>query len=610
MGNVLTRLQGLKNVSGRRVMPGAEFLEQLEDELPDVSGTAQPLPNFANFQSPTSNEPEPDLGGELTPQSYDVRANTVEVPEQEAPQEEEGFWSRFGRALAFQTGNTQAPKSNPPIETRQVERSEGLNPNEQPIQAEEPQSANSSIWSSIGNALKEYIQPFGTEAHTYGSKESPNAKLLQKTQMMAQGITNPEEKLAQDAQAQQAQEAQVMAEVEAGQENPMAHIVYGATDLAANQPSLNETFKEITGQDFTQQIKDETARYEKVLADLESNNEAEMAGYDEQLNRIKERIESNATTDMDKWYVGLALLMPVILGAIYGKGAALGALGGGAKGIADVYGNRIKNTREDEQLLTDINKLKGQNEVRKGEIELEKLKIPAAVQKNLPKDEKEFLKGKREVSWTDPVSGEQMVGIEVKPGLVAKPEFVSDKDELKEMRKEAVEIGKAIVPTKDINKLTKDIIFLSSKLKDKNLVGQAFASYINGKNPGLSTKFGEEIEFEGRKVNSIVALEHKLKLLTDAYRQAKGMRALTNTVQDHIEGLFRNPAASFQSYKDTIDQMLYTRDLTQQRLANTADAGGFVPEFLLQEFGKENKKVYDELNYNEGEQLSDQLLRG
>ena len=107
----------------------------------------------------------------------------------------------------------------------------------------------------------------------------------------------------------------------------------------------------------------------------------------------------------------------------------------------------------------------------------------------------------------------------------------------------------------------------------------------------------------------MVALEHKMKLLTDAYRAAKGMRALTNTVQDHIESLFRNPSQSFQSYKDTIDQMLYTRQLLQERLAHTAEAGGFVPDFLMKKFAEENKGVYNKKKKKEAEKYSDQLLR-
>jgi len=589
IGNIVSRLQGLKNVRPRRVMPGAEFLEALEEPGTDVRGTAQPMP-------PLKNLPEEDLGGELTPQSYDVRANSVQNPQQPD-------YSRLGQALA--PASVEPPVSSP-VETQQVEAQEGLNPNQAEIDKAISQYPNFDVFSAMGNALKEYISPFGTQAHTYGTQEAPNRQIVENAQMKAQGI-NPQEQ----AQAQQMQEAQFQAKIDEAQQNPMAHIVYGATDRAANMPELQAEFQQITGQDFTQQIKDETARYEKVLSDLESNNEAEMAGYDEQMNRIKERIESNSATDMDKYFVGLALLMPVLLGAIYGKGAALGALGGGAQGIANVLGNRMKNVREDEELLADIGKLRGQNELRKGEIELEKLKIPQEVRKNLPKDEQEFLKGKNAVTWTDPNTGEQMTGVQIKPGLVARPEFITDATELKEMRKEAIDIGQAMVPTKDINKLTKDIIYLSDTLDDngKNLIGDAFKSAIAGKNPGLATKFGKEIEFEGRKVNSMVALEHKLSLLADAYRQAKGMQAFTKTVKGHFDQLFRNPEASFQSYKDTIDQMLYTRSLLQDRIVNMADASGFAPEFVMKEIGEENRDLYNKLNTKEAENYSDKLLR-
>ena len=141
-------------------------------------------------------------------------------------------------------------------------------------------------------------------------------------------------------------------------------------------------------------------------------------------------------------------------------------------------------------------------------------------------------------------------------------------------------------------------------------MGDALRSVINGKSPGLATKTGKMIDYDGRKVNSYVVLEHKLKLLTDAYRQAKGMRALTNTVQDHIDSLFRNPAASFQSYDDTIDQMLYTRDLAQSRLLNTVESAGFAPEFVSEMLQPSSKSVYNNLNTRSGEKEASELLRG
>jgi hypothetical protein len=600
IADALSKLQNLRGVTGRKkVLPGAQFAQEMENPPVDLSGTYLPPPGVGEM-----NLPEADLGGELTSQSYDVRANTVgalDMTEEQIPQEEENLFTRFGRALAMQTHNTPNPQSAP-IETKEVEAQEGILP------AQEQQYPNTALWENLGNALSEYTKPMGTESWLYGTGDSENRKLIERAQLKTQGI-DPDQYAAQQQESHAAEQAKFQADMDKAQQNPMEHIVYGATDRAAKMPEIKTEVKKITGIDFTDQIAEMTSKYEKILSDQENLNNEEMVGYDDQMKRINQRILENQATDADKLYIGLALLMPVLVGAMFGKEAAIGALAGGAKGIGDVYGNRIKNAREDEELLANINKLKGQNELKKSELELEKLKIPKLIQDSLPKDEKEYLVGKNEVKWTDPKTGEEQVGIEIKPGLVARPEFVSNKEELKEMRKEAGDIGEAMTATQDINKLTKDIIFLSSKLKDKNLVGQAMTSYLNGKDPGLAAKFGEEIEFEGRKVNSMIALEHKLKLLVDAYRQAKGMKALTNTVQEHIDGLFRNPSTSFQSYRDTIDQMLYTRDLAQKRLLNTVTSAGFVPEFLMEQFGKENKGVYDQLNNKEGEKLSSQLLR-
>jgi hypothetical protein len=58
LGNVISRLQGLKNVRPRKVMPGAEFIEKLAPDEPEFDGISQPLPEFSNFNPPAANLPE------------------------------------------------------------------------------------------------------------------------------------------------------------------------------------------------------------------------------------------------------------------------------------------------------------------------------------------------------------------------------------------------------------------------------------------------------------------------------------------------------------------------------------------------------------------------
>jgi len=622
VGNIMTRLQGLKNVGKRRVMEPPEVLQDLDESDVDVSGTAQPqpLPDFGNF---LPNTPQTEMGGELTAQSYDVRANTATPP----PEEEEEGWGSSLRKLGSNLANYMKEgwtpgisdetrqrmgikplAQTPPIATQQVDEAEGLPP-VTASQEVQQQEESPGLFGTIGKGIKDYLKPFGTEGHWYGEPTPENAQLMENAQLRAQGH-NPDEYRAQQAEAKQKQQEEVKARAEKALENPTSTVVYGASDMVANQPELKAQFNKITGMDFTDEIAKQTSEYEKVLDDMDNVNNQEMQGYTDQEKRILQRIQNNEATDADKYFIGLAVLMPLIVGAFFGKQAALGALGGGAKGFADILGRRGKENMENEKLLADIQQNKGQNELKRAEIDLKRLGLPAEIRKNLPKDENEHLIGKNEVTWTDPASGEEMRGVQIKPGLVALPEFVKDKEELKEMRKEAQEINSAINPTKEINKLTGDIINIVDMMPEKGFFGQAFAAAISGKDPGLATKFvGEPIEYEGRKVNSYVVLEHKLKLLVDAYRQAKGMRALTNTVQEHIDSLFRNPSASFQSYQDTKDQMLYTRDLAQSRLMNTVTSAGFAPEFVAEMLQPHVKGVYDKLNAREGEKEAADLLR-
>jgi len=612
IGSIVSRLQGLKNVSGkRRVMPGEGVLEDLNTIEPDVPPDMPDLSNLGNI--PNENVPEADMGGQLTSQSYDVRANTASPP-QEEPQNDNMFY-RLGRYLKSQFTPSLSPEfskqfpnvksvaQTPPVETAQVDMQEGL-----PVETASQQESLQSPFSKMGTALKEYITPFGERDIYYGEATPERKKMMEDVQLKTQGL-DPDQYRAEQQQIHQNTQDEVRARTDEAMKNPTETAVYGASDLVANQPDLQAQFKTITGMDFDAQVAAQTGEYEKVLQDMQDQINQEGSGYSEQEKRIQQRILNNQATDQDKYYIGLAVLMPLLAGAFFGKEAGLGALAGGAKGFSDILGRKQKENMENEKLLADIGTQKGNLAVKKSELDLKKLALPGEIRKNLPKDPNEHIVGKKEATWIDPTDGTEKRGVEIKPGLVALPEYITDKEELKEMRKEAQDISDAINPTKEINKLTGDVIEMASKMKDKGIIGQALIALINGQDPGLASKLGEMVDYQGRKVNSFIFLEHKLKLLVDAYRQAKGMRALTGTVQDHIEGLFRNPAASFQSYEDAIDQMLYTRDLAQSRLLNTASSRGFVPEFVSEQLQPEVKKVFNTLNKRAGEKESSELLR-
>jgi len=612
LGNVISRLQGLKNVSGRKVMPGAEFLQDLEEPPSDVSGTAPPLPNFANFLPNAQNQPEPDLGGELTPQSYDVRANVVKPPEQE--EQGPGFWSRVGSALADYVNpqkrqemsasneammNRGKPVSQtPPIETAQVDTQEGL----PPVTASEQESPG-----FFGALKNEATKPY--HGATLGGawegaknfvKESLTPKLDPIVYERNPNLKKPPELVQQQEQQQQTdQEAMNKA-----QEDPWSVAAYGATDAFANKPELVSEFETYTGTQFDEQKQEMTKKYEQILSDLDKGRVDNEAAYDEQSKRIQQRIVNNQATDADKYYIGLALLMPLLVGGLFGKQAGLGALAGGAKGIADVLGQRQKDIRADEESLTEINKQRAENQAKRGELDIERLKIPAEVKKNMPKDEFEDLKGMKIHSFKDPKTGKVIGGgPEVLPDLYLDLNYGNSIENRKDMRKTASKLEEEKSALERANSATSDVIKAASQLKDPGMFSKILAYALSDDDNGALKKLvrqnAPEIIVDGRKQNSAVYIDSKIEQMKDAYRRNEQMKAFTNTVAAHIGNMAENPQYSGLKPSDLIDQMLILRDRGQQFFVDRAGSQGFLKEPLENKFGKLNRELYKGLNRKE-----------
>ena len=622
IGNLL-RLKGLKNVAGRGRRVAGQLPEFMEQETPDY--------NFEGIGD-KANMPLPDLnGGGVAPESYDVRANQVVVPPQEEEmQEEPGMWTKLGRNIAKYVENQQ--EQPPAWQTEQGDAiskfknyAENKQP-EQPIISETQPEMNYPKSGAYKDAKWFENNPPEFDPNAIEPQEPGVLSKIGKyltSDYQGGGITpqmearNPEmfknypEVIArkeEEAKIKEQEQAQAKIDSEKALENPYTTVVYGSSNKVANQPELQAKFKDITGMDYNEEISKKLPEYEKVMADMQDNLNGEMNGYSEQETRLRDKILSNQVTSQDKFLIGMALLMPLLIGGFFGKEAGLGALGGGAQGVSDILQRKSKENLDTEELLANIGSKKSENKLKQAELQFKTLSIPETIRKGLPDDVQEFLKGKKEVVWTDPNDGKEKKGILIKPGLVAMPEFVANKEELKEMRESANDISDALTAVKEVNYLTDDILDISSRMKDKTVVGQGLAAFLSGKSPSFASKNSEMIDYQGRKVNAYIVLEHKIKLLTDAYRQAKGMRALTQSVQDHIEGLFRNPEASFQSHQDTVDQMLYTRDLALDRIGNNAKDKGFAPEFLYEELKPKVKETFNKLNYKEGEKESDKLL--
>ncbi len=597
LGNVFSRLQGLKNVSGRRkVMPGAEFLNDLEPPPTDVEGTSTPLPNFANFMPTAPNQPENDLGGELTPQSYDVRANSIEhnAPED---QSQPGFWSKVGQALADYVNpqkrqedlslrenmrNQQALPQTPPIETAEVDVQEGL----PPVTATQQQySGPQAPISSPGvlGAISDYFNPTKRD-----EMEMYNKDLNQDAQLRVQG-RDPNQVRSQFNQ-------NLQQDIDKAVQQPWQYSAYGSANEVANNPALQAEFKEITGIDYEPVVAAQITQHEAAMKGVEDALNGLHTQLDSQAEGIKQRILDNQSTDMDKYYIGLALLMPLLVGGIFGGRAGLGALGGSAQGFANVLQGRQKMLREDEGNLLDIRKQQTSNQEKLANLALEKAKLGPSIRSSLPDSPNGHLLGMNETTWIDPDTGQEQRGIRIKPGLVARPEYLNSEDAIKDMRKNANELAAIKTYTDDVNSLTQDVADIVSQLKDPSAFYKGFASILSGKVPGALSKLTEDVMYDGRKVNAGTLLEEKLGFLANKYGMAQQLGQLDRAAQAHIKKIMDNPTNTLLSPEDTLNQMFEIRKLVQQGLINQASNAGFYPEFLVEDLESKNNKFVGGLN--------------
>ena len=107
---------------------------------------------------------------------------------------------------------------------------------------------------------------------------------------------------------------------------------------------------------------------------------------------------------------------------------------------------------------------------------------------------------------------------------------------------------------------------------------------MNGKAPGVLSKLSPEVLYKGKMVNAGTFLKQKMGFLANAYAQAKKLGQLDKTAKAHFEEIINNPESTFISTKDAIQQMLEIRALVQKDLINNARNGGFIPQFMEQEF--------------------------
>lgn len=582
-GDTLTALSRLSN--RRRVQSDGNPEDPYIPDLRGSSADEMPL-----------DIPE-NLPGETSPQMYDARANElVNTEEDQQSTDLYELGSNLAKLAAQQREEQpqQPLQENLPIMTQQAQ-SVQQEPMQQPppmTQAPAPEQApqqEEPDYSGLWGALKQWW----SGPPVAGSHEEFQQNIKDHMEAKDQGIPVEDYRYQKSEQYANDQE-RFQNEMQEALQEPYSRVVFGATDQVVNNPKLLEEAEKI-GVQITPEMAEMTTNMEAALSDM-TNEQLQAEGeWNDQIAEMRQRIDQNKATDSDKFLIGLALLMPLIIGGIFGAEAGLGTLAGGAKGMADVYGRRDKNIREDLDRIADLTKQKQTSQLKRKELELEGLAIPGKVKKALGDAPYAHLEGMEMKRYTDE-EGNQVEGVQLKPGLVARVDTLADKEDKKEMKTEARDLNKTRSAVNHLANNARRIIDITNKIKDKTFVNKVFQNWSKGKDPTLLSKFGEEIELDGKKVNSAVALAQVLEDTMEARRKVQGIRNFGPQLFEHFERIMTNPYGHFTSVKDLQNQVLTLYTDTRDQFLNDAENRGFLREPLLDDFYKDDVKMYDSMN--------------
>ena len=560
--------------------------EELEEEVYE--------PDFKN----TSNEqnlPVATAEGGISPESFDVRSNKVINTEEEKIPNYENLGRQLGNVIP-QPKEPELSNEQKYVQPNELGELGKLYRTENPV-SEIPQE---SFLGKVGKGIKNFLQPHVSPPEkiyeTLKSYEEPQpvlGKISPPSQVGAQEFyeKNPEIK-----QQEEQKQAILNERLQKSLENPMTESAYGSVDEISKIPDLQEKFEEITGMQWTEELAEKLKDYESVMDERDTGLQRTGTVIDERINDLNERIKNNQATDTDKYYIGLSLALPLIIGGFFGAEAGLATLGGAAKGISEAQQRREKQLGSDQEALNDFIKLKNLNESERSELQLKKAALPSEIKKSLPQSEYEQVEGFDKVTWKDPTTGNEQEGVVIRPGLVVKPSRIRTEKDKEKFEKRADKLTDEMNYVDNIQAESDDLIKIASLLKDNNLGEKFIVSKIAQSVPGSLSKISQDINWNGKKVNAGVLIQQKLGFIYNLYAQAQKLGQLDRAAQEHMKTLFSNPTNTIATKDDFINQLLNLRKLTQRSIINRVKNEGFDPIFIASESGKKNKSLYDYLN--------------
>lgn len=590
-------------------LTGLADLVQVQDDVPDMSGTAQEMATLEQFDVPRVPS-NPEIYDDGIPDGLEFLGNLAQAESKEDALDSFSETSPYGIPKTS-TGQLQDPletiraqlEADPslreliPDETLQLLASTEPDPQRTFVSpsAQENMPSQERLptpFESIGGAIRDYFSPTKR-----AEMREENERLL----ASARGTSGEDVENTQipPAVAGAFERGPVENVSESDIPENGLEPVPGMVEVAENDEAITQQVKNLLRLK-SGDIPDEAWQLAKVaegtltkdIQDLDANEQA-----------LRDRISSGGGTSLDKLAIGLALAVPVIVGLMYGKEGFIASLGGAVRGLGE---GLLKQQDANTKILDKIGGI--QKEKRSLKEKRQKVKEDLVSKIQNP-GLKKLLNDYEVIDVVEGPNGDPEIhlgrdGIQVgnKLGISAKDEsgvlwydanLLRDDEDIKNFREASKEGREAIGKMKDANDVLDDVIDIMTLIADQNpgmmsAISQNWQG-VTSKIPGFEQVTIDVVGEDGkaRQVQALPLLRQKITALQDVYnKEYLGGNRLTSNLLKHWQDVFPDPSsvnAWLRSDLGTMQQQAQNfKNILNQRAMENLAAIGFLREPLQQ----------------------------
>jgi hypothetical protein len=288
--------------------------------------------------------------------------------------------------------------------------------------------------------------------------------------------------------------------------------------------------------------------------------------------------------------IGLALVMPLIVGGMFGKEAGFGALAGGMKGMGEAYSRRAKDTQEAEELLAEINKNKAAKE--------------AAATKG------DLSAGMKDVEWVNKKTGKKESGKEIANGMAMKKEHLATKEQLKSAEAKATALQDKMTRSDEILKATKLISDVAGQIKDPAFWKQYRNYVLSNYDPQLAAKFAPTVIIDGEEVNAATVMQQAIARVNSNYSKLFGLGQPDAAEQRLFGKILSDPTAGFISPTQVKYQADRMNTDSIDAILDDADRKGIQLDPEIFPYAQQKREIESSKKAKTGIRESDALIGG